>query len=121
MTLLLSVAALLVLALILSISVTSGQRKRNKLAEEARIRAEMRSNAKDVWAANVQTVAVTHSNKPIEYDTTIHVKDDLTDSQYQILKAIFAEAHPEFRSSTEKAKLEADYWADTDHIGLSHE
>ena len=121
MTFLLPIGLLLVLLLVVVISATNAQRDRGRLAEAAKIRADMRSNSKDVWESNVPAKAVIHDDKPIEYDASIHIADDVSDSEYQVLKAIFAETHPAFRSNTEQAKLEANYWADTDHLGISHE
>ena len=121
MTLLLSASILIVLLLITLVSITNAQRKRTRLIEEAKLRAELRKTSKDVWQANVPTQTVVHILEPIDYDTTIQVQDDMSDSEYEILKAIFAEADPGSRSNAEKTKVEIDHWADTDHLGILHE
>ena len=115
MTFLLAAGILLILALIVVVSVTKENTERRNLAEAAKIRADTRSNAKDVWANAVPLKATVHIAEPIEYDKGITVKDDISDSQYQILKAIFADVEP---TPSVVAKLEADYWKDTEPQGF---
>ena len=95
MTFLFAGSMLLILALVVVISATRAHKNRNDLAVAAKMRSEMRASAKDVWQANVPVKAVIHEAEPIKYDTAVHVDDDISDSQYQVLKALFAETHPD--------------------------
>lgn len=115
MTFLLAAGMLLILALIVVISATKKNNERRNLAAEAKHRSEMRSNAKDVWANAVPLKATEHISAPIEYNTGVAIEEDVSDSQYQILKAIFAEVDS---TPSEIARLEADYWRDTEPQGI---
>ena len=121
MTFLFAGGMLLILALIVVISAARSQRERNNLAAAAKMRSEMRKDSKDVWAATVPVTAVVHEEAPVEYDTIVREDDDMTDSQYQVLKAIFSETHAEFRTPSQLAEIEKNYWADTDHLGIPHD
>jgi hypothetical protein len=111
MTLLIAIGTLLILALIVAISATRKSAEKADRMVRAKLRAEMRSNATDVWEASSPT-KVRHTDAPIEYIPAVHVEDDVTDSQYQILKSIFADIEP--TTPTQAARLEADFWRDTE-------
>lgn len=116
MTLLIAVATLLILALIVAISATRKQSERNNRVDSAKLRAEMRSNAKDVWEASVPKKVI-QSETPIDYNLSVNdisVEDDVSDSQYQLLKTIF-EGNP---VSTRTIEVKNDYWAHTEPMGL---
>lgn len=115
MTFLFAAGMLLVLALIVVVSATKKNTERRNLAEAAKHRCDMRSNAKDVWANAVPVKATVHTTEPIEYDMGVSVSEDVSDSQYQILKAIFADVKP---TPIENTKAEVDYWKDTEPLGF---
>ena len=112
MTLLISFGTILILALIVVISAARKSAEKNNRVSEAKQRAEMRSNAADVWEATVPKKTKIHSDAPIEYTPSVEVTDDVTDSQYQLLKVIFADIEPHTPERT--AKMEADFWRDTE-------
>jgi hypothetical protein len=112
MSLLISFSILLILALIVIISATRKNTEKANRVDRAKIRAELRSNAKDVWATAVPIKTLIHTDEPIDYVPAIHVEDDVSDSQYQILKAIFADIEPS--TPAKVAQQEADYWRDTE-------
>jgi hypothetical protein len=101
------------LALIVATSAVRKNSEKTTRQNNAKFRAEMRRNSADAWEASVPTPVV-HTDAPIDFDTSVRVDDDITDSQYAIIKTIFETEHPDkvFLSKYKNVPV-IDYWGDT--------
>jgi hypothetical protein len=91
-------------------SLTKKSREQRNRIDSAKLRSETRSSGADVWALAVPISTAIHTADPIEFDTTVHYDDSMTESQYQTISAIFDKSYHK--------TLANDYWADTEKQGL---
>jgi hypothetical protein len=115
MSLSLALATLAILALITIFSIVRANAKREQRIEKAKERGRTR----DILKAAIPVYSPPHTVAPIKYDLSldsIEVTDDISESQYAILKAIFEDEHPDraFLHKDAAVPVIEDYWADTE-------
>ena len=120
MSLSIALATLAILALITLFSIVRANSHRKQRIEDAKERTRVRDIKKSV----IPVYAPAHTAVPIKYDLSldsIEVTDDITESQYAILKAIFEDEHPDrtFLPRDEAVPVINDYWSDTEPSRIS--
>jgi hypothetical protein len=119
MSLSLALATLAILALIVAFSIVRANAARERRINDAKERTRIR----DIKMSAIPVYKPAHTTEPIKYDLSLHgmeVSDDMTESQYAILKAIFDDEHPDriFLNKDEAVPV-IDYWRDTAPMGIS--
>lgn len=115
MSLSIALATLAILALITLLSIVRANAKRKQRIENAK----KRGRSQDILKAAIPVHEPPHAVAPIKYDLSldsIEVTDDISESQYAIIKAIFEEEHPDraFLRKDQAVPVIEDYWANTE-------